>query len=75
MWVDPVKDMNAAAMAVKNGWKTNTDIASDMGTDYGDNLETLEREAINRENHGFGKVQEINYIPDGSQQTEGGQNA
>ena len=75
MWVDPVKDMNAAAMAVANGWKTNTDISADMGTDYGDNLETLEREATNRDKHGFGRVQQINYIPDGSQQTDGGQNA
>lgn len=44
MWVDPMKDMNAAKMAVDNGWKTNTQVASDMGTDYGDNLAERQRE-------------------------------
>jgi capsid protein len=36
--------MTAAAMAVSKGWKTNTDIASDLGYDYADNLETIKRE-------------------------------
>lgn len=44
MWVDPQRDMNAAKMAVDNGWKTNTDVASDLGYDYEDNLETIRRE-------------------------------
>jgi len=44
MWVDPQRDMTAAAMAVSKGWKTNTDIASDLGYDYADNLETIKRE-------------------------------
>jgi lambda family phage portal protein len=44
MWVDPMKDINAAEKAVKNGWKTNTQIAADYGTDYGDNIEELKRE-------------------------------
>jgi lambda family phage portal protein len=44
MWVDPMKDMNAAKMAVENGWKTNSQVASDMGTDYGDNVEQIKRE-------------------------------
>lgn len=44
MWVDPMKDMNAAKMAVDNGWKTNTQVAADMGTDYGDNVEEIKRE-------------------------------
>ena len=44
MWVDPMRDMNASRIAVENGWKTNTQIAADMGTDYGDNLEEIKRE-------------------------------
>jgi lambda family phage portal protein len=44
MWVDPMKDMNAAKMAVENHWKTNTDVAADLGGDYGENLEIAARE-------------------------------
>jgi lambda family phage portal protein len=44
MWVDPMKDMKAAEVAVDRGWKTNTQVASDMGTDFDDNVETLKRE-------------------------------
>jgi capsid protein len=44
MWVDPMRDMNAAEKAVANGWKTNTQVAADMGQDYGDNIEELKRE-------------------------------
>jgi lambda family phage portal protein len=49
MWVDPMKDMNAAKMAVENHWKTNTDVAADLGNDYTDNLETVAREGAARE--------------------------
>lgn len=56
MWVDPMKDMAAAKMAVDNGWKTNTDVASDMGTDYGDNLEVMAREKADRQKAGFQPV-------------------
>ena len=44
MWVDPMKDMRAAEVAVAHGWKTNTQVASDMGADYDDNIEELRRE-------------------------------
>jgi len=44
MWVDPVRDMKAAEVAVDRGWKTNTDVAADMGEDFEDNIEVLERE-------------------------------
>jgi lambda family phage portal protein len=46
MWVDPMRDMNAAKMAVENRWKTNGQVASDMGTDYGDNCEEIAREQV-----------------------------
>ncbi len=53
MWVDPMKDMNAAKMAVDNGWKTNGQVASDLGTDYGDNLEEQKLEKEMRQKAGI----------------------
>ena len=44
MWVDPMKDVNAAETAVAHGWKTNSQIASDYGGDYDDNVEEIKRE-------------------------------
>jgi lambda family phage portal protein len=44
MWVDPMKDMEAAQVAVQRGWKTNTQVASDLGTDFEDNIEVLREE-------------------------------
>lgn len=45
MWVDPMKDMAAAVVAVDRGWKTNTDVAGDLGNDYQDNVETIKKES------------------------------
>lgn len=53
MWVDPMKDMHAAKLAVENGWRTDSDIAADLGGDYGDNLEVKEREKEMRKKHGI----------------------
>ena len=53
MWVDPIKDPKAAEICVDRGWKTNTDVAADMGTDYEENLEQLERERNHRKKTGF----------------------
>jgi len=50
MWVDPMKDMKAAEIAVQNAWKTNTQIAADLGTDYNDNVEELLREQQSSKN-------------------------
>jgi len=44
MWVDPARDMTAAEKAVAHGWKTNTQVASDLGSDYGENVEEIKRE-------------------------------
>lgn len=38
-WVDPMKDVNAAVIAVANNWKTNEQIAADYGADLDDNIE------------------------------------
>ncbi len=42
-WVDPMKDVNAAALAVDRGWKTDSQIAADYGTDFEENLEEAKR--------------------------------
>lgn len=42
-WVDPMKDVNAAAVAVDRGWKTDAQIAADYGTDFEENLAEAKR--------------------------------
>jgi capsid protein len=44
MWVDPMRDMASAVIARDHGWKTDTDITSDMGGDFGDNIATIKNE-------------------------------
>ena len=44
MWVDPARDMKAAETAVDRGWKTNTQVAGDLGYDYADNIDEIRRE-------------------------------
>lgn len=46
MWVDPMKDIASSVIAVNQRWKSNTDIAADMGTDYFDNVEQIKREEV-----------------------------
>ena len=42
-WVDPMKDVNAAAIAVDRGWKTDAQIAADYGTDIDENIAEAQR--------------------------------
>lgn len=42
-WVDPMRDVNAAVVAVQNGWKTDAQIAAEYGGDIDDNLEEVAR--------------------------------
>lgn len=42
-WVDPMKDVNAAAVAVAHGWKTDAQIAADYGTDIDENIDEAAR--------------------------------
>jgi lambda family phage portal protein len=53
MWVDPMKDMKAAEVAVDRGWKTNTQIAGDLGTDFDDNMEQYSVEKKTKTDAGF----------------------
>lgn len=48
MWVDPMKDMNAAKMARDHGWKTDTQLTEEMGGDFEENLETIKMENEDR---------------------------
>lgn len=43
-WVDPEKEITASIEAVKNGFKTLTDVVSEQGKDIEDVFETLSRE-------------------------------
>lgn len=59
-WVDPLKDVNAAAVAVSHGWKTDAQIAADFGCDIDDNLEEAARVAQLRKNYGLTAPQPMN---------------
>lgn len=52
-WVDPMRDVNAAVVAVEHHWKTDAQVAADYGTDYDDNLEEAARVARLREQYGL----------------------
>ncbi len=42
-WVDPMRDVNAAAVAVAHHWKTDAQVAADYGCDIDDNIEEAAR--------------------------------
>jgi lambda family phage portal protein len=44
-WVDPMTDVRAAEVAVRNRWKTNSQIAAELGCDYDENVAELGTEA------------------------------
>ena len=52
-WVDPMRDVNAAVVAVEHNWKTNAQVAAEYGADYDDNLEQAAYEAGQREKFGI----------------------
>jgi lambda family phage portal protein len=43
-WVDPLKDMQAAVLAIENGMACRTDVLSEMGEDFEEVLEKLAEE-------------------------------
>jgi lambda family phage portal protein len=53
MWVDPMKDMNAAKMARDHHWRTDSQIAEDLGGDYDENLEEAARAKESRKDAGL----------------------
>ena len=59
-WVDPLKDVNAAAVAVAHGWKTDSQVAADYGCDLDDNLEEAARIAEARKRYGITEPQPMN---------------
>lgn len=52
-WVDPMRDVQASAIAVANGWKTDAQIAADYGGDIADNLAEQARIQKEREQLGI----------------------
>ena len=72
-WVDPLKDVNAAAVAVAHGWKTDAQVAADYGCDIDDNLEEAARVADVRKQYGIQEPQLMNTPKDGGKD-EGGKN-
>ena len=52
-WVDPMKDVNAAAVAVAHHWKTDAQVAADYGCDIDDNLEEAARVKAMRDAYGL----------------------
>lgn len=52
-WVDPLKDVNAAVIAVEHGWKTDGQISADYGTDFEENLEEATRLKKKKEKAGL----------------------
>ena len=51
-WVDPLKEVNAAKVAVAEGLATRTQIVASKGGDFEENVIELEREAALLEKHG-----------------------
>jgi lambda family phage portal protein len=43
-WIDPLKDMEAAAMAIREGFTTRTAVCAERGDDFAENVELLQQE-------------------------------
>lgn len=43
-WVDPLKDANANVVMRDNGWKTDSMIAGEQGTDFGENINVQQKD-------------------------------
>lgn len=71
-WVDPLKDVNAAAVAVAHGWKTDAQVAADYGCDIDDNLEEAARVAELRKQFGLPEPQLMNTPTKNGEKDEGG---
>lgn len=61
-WVDPLKDVNAAKVAVDNHWKTDAQIAAEYGADIDDNIEEAARIAALRKKSGLTAGQNIGTV-------------
>lgn len=72
-WVDPMKDVNAAVLAVQHGWKTYEQIAADYGGDIDDNLEENARIVKKVAELGLAAPQPPPANPDDDDDDEGGE--
>ena len=70
--VTPLKDVNAAAVAVAHGWKTDAQVAADYGCDIDDNLEEAARVAELRKQYGLPEPQLMNTPTENGGKDKGG---
>lgn len=61
-WVDPLKDVNASVIAVREGWKTNEQIAAEFGTDYFENIDAKGKEEEARKNAGLTNLPNVENV-------------
>ena len=73
-WVDPMKDVQASAIAVANGWKTDAQIAADFGGDIADNLAEQARVKKERESLGLNTATAASAMVTTSQSEESANN-
>lgn len=57
-WVDPLKDMQANILACKEGLKTHSQIASEMGMDIEELYQQLQKEKELRKKYGITTISE-----------------
>ena len=70
-WVDPMKDVNAAAIAVDRGWKTDAQIAADYGTDIDENIAEAQRLKPLKESAGLLTAKQKVETPKGKEPEDG----
>lgn len=61
-WVDPLKDMQSNILAVKEGLKTHTQIASEMGMDIEELYQQLQKEKELRAKYGITTISEAELL-------------
>ena len=61
-WVDPLKDMQSNILAVKEGLKTHTQIASEMGLDLEEQYQQLAKEKELRVKYGITTISEAELL-------------
>lgn len=64
-WVDPMKDVNAATVAVAHHWKTDAQVAAEYGCDIDDNIEEAARVKAMRDDYGLSEPLPMNTAASG----------
>jgi lambda family phage portal protein len=64
-WVDPLKDIQAAALSVRLGLNSRSQLAAAHGRDYEEVLQDLQKEAALEEQYGIHPSTDISNLPKG----------